>query len=73
MTVLQPLGIETLADFYPNQVALAPRTTVEATKWVFDDPIRIDTVTGNTISVMGNMPLICHLAVATPPALEFIR
>lgn len=73
MTSIPPLATLTLADLYPEQVAFAPRTTVEAIKWVFDDPIRIDAITGSTISVMGNMPLICHRAVATEPALEFIH
>ncbi len=73
MTTLKTLNIETLSDLYPGQTVFAPRTTVKATKWVFDTPIAVDTVTGVTMSVMCDMPLICHKAVATPEALDFIR
>lgn len=63
----------TYADLHPLGTFYAPRTTLENTRWVISNPYQIESITGQTACLMGDMPLICHRAVATSPALEFMR
>jgi hypothetical protein len=61
-----------LSDLFPQGTVFAPRSSAEQTKWVYSATMSLDTATGNTITVMGRMPLICHRAVATPQIQEFL-
>lgn len=63
----------TYADLHPAKTCYAPRTTRENIRWILSSHFQIDSVTGITSCLMGDMPLICHRAVVTPPALEFMR
>jgi hypothetical protein len=43
-------------------------------RWVCDDPaVRVDTVTGFPMTVMGKMPLLCHSPAVTAVAFDFFR
>ncbi|MEQ1842859.1 MAG: hypothetical protein ABL994_20865, partial [Verrucomicrobiales bacterium] len=61
------------SDLFPAKTVFAPRTSMEDVVSVIDQSFRLDTLTGTTLVVMGEMPLICHRCVATPPALEFFK
>jgi hypothetical protein len=74
MRTLSPLRLTIdFYDLFPKGTVFAPRSTAERTRWAFSMPMSLDTSTGNAMTVMGRMPLICHRAVATAPALEFLR
>ncbi len=60
------------ADLFPPMTVFAPRTSWETLQAVVKEPYRLDTLTGTTLAAMGEMPLICHQSVATPPALDFL-
>lgn len=63
----------TFSELHPPQTVYAPRSTRELIRWVFDDAFRLDTITGLTLAIMGDMPLICHKNTATPLILDFFR
>ncbi len=71
MTIEQ-LTTRTYADLHSKGTFFAPRTTIEHTKWVLSNEYQVEAVTGATLGLMGEMPLVCHQAAATPSALEFI-
>lgn len=70
---LGKIATTTYADLHPARTVFAPRTTMEHMRRVFSDAYQLESITGVTLSLMGDMPLICHRAVATVPALEFMR
>ncbi|MDD5364040.1 MAG: hypothetical protein PHR30_01765 [Gallionellaceae bacterium] len=71
MKALRPTaGLDAL---FPPGTVLAPRTSLDHMRWVYGEPYRPDSATGFTMAVMGDMPLICHRATATPEGLEFFR
>ncbi|MFO7569268.1 MAG: hypothetical protein R6W75_05680 [Smithellaceae bacterium] len=61
-----------LGQLYPKHTVFAPRTVMDHIRWVFDEPFRLDTITGGAMVVMGDMPLICSRQVASPRILEFL-
>ena len=63
----------TLSDLHPPGTAFAPRSNWVRARWAVAESYRLDTATSHTLTVMGGMPLICHRAVATPLALDFLR
>lgn len=63
----------TFSELYPPQTVYAPRSTRELIRWVFNDAFRLDTITGVTLAIMGDMPLICHQSTVTPLILDFFR
>lgn len=71
MTPLPPFA--TFDALYPPDTVFAPRTTLDRIRWVYEEAYRPDTATGYTMALMGEMPLICHRAAATPVALDFFR
>lgn len=69
MPVAEPaMSLESLL---PEKSFLASRTTMDVMGRVFEGPHRLDTVTGNTLALCGDMPSICSSRVATPAILEF--
>lgn len=58
---------------FPEGTFLALRTSMEMVYRVFKGDFRLDAVTGNTITIMGNMPLICSENVASPLILDFLK
>ena len=54
-----------LSELYPDNTGLGLRSSLDLVRWVTDDPLRLDSTTGHTITVMGDMPLICHKNVLT--------
>jgi hypothetical protein len=74
MNILMPVKPSaTFSELYPPQTVYAPRSTRELMRWVLDDAFRLDTITGVTLTIMGDMPLICHQSTATPLILDFFR
>jgi hypothetical protein len=74
MSLLEPLvPVETLAGLHPPGTVFAPRTSLERMRWVLREAFRLDALTGMLVGVAGEMPLLCHRSVMTPPALEFYR
>jgi len=63
----------TLDTLFPPNSTYAPRSTLDQLHWVVNEAYRLDSLTGATLSVMGEMPLICHRDTATPRILEFFR
>jgi hypothetical protein len=73
MNALPPLKPHLdLYALYPKGTIFAPRSTAQKTRWAYTSPMNLDSSTGNAITVMGRMPLICHRGVATPSALDFL-
>ncbi len=58
-------------ELHPSRTVFAPRSTLERVCWVLHEEFRIDALTGLTLGLMGDMPLICHQSVASPPILHF--
>jgi L-aspartate-L-methionine ligase len=74
MKALSPVNPSaTFSHLFPSQVVFAPRSTMHFVRWVLDDAFRLDTITGVTLAIMGDMPLICHQNAATPLILDFFR
>jgi hypothetical protein len=61
------------SELFPPHTVFAPRSTFQNIRWIFDDAVRLDPLTGLTMSIMGDMPLICHQNAATPLILDFFR
>lgn len=55
----------TLSELYPAGTVFAARSSLELTRWVHNDKFRLDTASGFPMSILGEMPLICHQQVNT--------
>lgn len=63
--------IISLENLFPEKSFLASRTTMDVLGRVHADHFRLDTVTGNTLTLCGGMPVICSSRVASPLILDF--
>lgn len=68
-----PLMVPTISleTLFPEKSFLASRTTMDVLGRVHADHFRLDTVTGNTLTLCGGMPVICSSRVASPLILDF--
>lgn len=74
MSALAPITpVAVFSQLFPSRTVFAPRSTFHLTRWALDDAFRLDTMTGITLAIMGNMSLICHQNAATPLILDFFR
>lgn len=74
MVCLQPIKpFLTFDRLFPERTVFAPLTCTEMSNRVLKEAFKLDSMTGNYLSVMGAMPLICSENVASPPILEFFR
>lgn len=49
------------------------RVPDNAARWIFATPASADAATGNQLTVLGDMPLLCSAGVATPAGLGLLR
>lgn len=54
-----------LSDLFPAGSAFVARSTLELTQWVHSNKFRLDTASGFPVSILGNMPHVCHQQVNT--------
>ncbi len=71
--LLQVTPVAVFSQLFPAHTVFVPRSAFSFIKWVFDDAWHLDTLTGVTIAIMGDMPLICHQNAATPLIIDFFR
>lgn len=62
----------TMGEVYGPQRVYAPRAHSRACRWLSDDPALLDSLTGNQLSIVGAMPVVCSAGVATPAGLELL-
>lgn len=74
MSAISPvMPVAVFSQLFPSRTVFAPRSTFYHVRWVYDDAFRLDTLTGTTLAIMGDMPLICHQNAATPLIMDFFR
>lgn len=74
MACLQPIKpFLTFDRLFPERTVFAPLTCTEMSNRVLKEAFQLDSMTGNYLSVMGAMPLICSENTASPLILEFFR
>ena len=69
MLSITPLA--TLAELFPKNTVMAPRTTTQKMRWVAFDESQLDGITGTPIPILGDMPLICHRNTMTTEIRNF--
>lgn len=62
-TALRPAT--TLAALYGDAMVFVPRASFTPYGWLPTDPSVLDFLTGGQLTVAGDMPVVCHEAVAT--------
>ena len=69
-----------LSQLFPSGTVLALRSSTDMLQWTNTVNLGsipqsgvLDIITGSTMAVMGNMPLICHKNAATELILDFFR
>ena len=65
--------VRSLGSLYPPGTVYAPRSTISQMRLVTNEPYQLDRLTGHTLGIMGEMPLICHRNTATAEILDFVR
>lgn len=50
----------TFAELFPPRTVFAPRTQLQRMRWLHFEEHQLDHITGNCVSVLGDMPVICH-------------
>ena len=74
MSSLKPVRPSTnFSELYPPQTVFAPRSTWDVLQMIQNQPFQVDSMTGVTVAVMGDMPLVCHQNTVTPLILDFFR
>lgn len=74
MKVLKPIKpFASFSELYPPQTVYMPRSSWALANRVLDHAFQLDSITGFTVAVMGDMPLICHQNTVTPLILDFFR
>ena len=74
MTSLQPVTPSAnFSELYPTKTVFAPRSTWDVLQMIQNQPFQVDSMTGVTVGVMGDMPLVCHKNTVTPLILDFFR
>lgn len=74
MNVLKPIKPSaSFSELHPPQTVYAPRSTWNLVQGIIADAFQLDSMTGVTMTIMGNMPLICHQNTVTPLILDFFR
>ncbi len=63
----------TLAELFPQNTVMFPRTTVEKMRWVGFSEFQLDGITAVPISIAGTMPLICHHNAMILEIIDFFR
>lgn len=74
VNILRPIKpLAYFSDLFPPQTVYAPRSTWELARTVLDEAFQLDSITGYTVAIMGDMPLVCHQNTASPLILDFFR
>lgn len=74
MNILRPIKpLASFSELYPPRTVYTPRSTWELANRVLDKTFQLDSITGVTVAIMGDMPLVCHQNTATPLILDFFR
>jgi hypothetical protein len=71
VSALIPLA--TMEALHPAGVAWAPRTTMAQVAWGFGAAVTLDSMTGQTIGLMGRMPLVAHAGVVGEQARRLLE
>lgn len=71
MSTIQP-SIR-LIDLCGPGHAFNPRVPDNATRWVFESPAIADASTGNLLTAIGEMPVLCHAGAVREDALALLR
>jgi hypothetical protein len=62
------------SKLFPPRTALAPMSSAHLIRWINNNKdYHLNILTGSTMAVMGDMPLICHQNAATPLINDFFR
>lgn len=62
----------TMAKLYGPGHVYAPRAHPKSSDWIVRDPAVLDALTGNQLSIAGDMDVVCSAGVATPLGLELL-
>lgn len=63
----------TLADIFGAESIMSPRPSPNAETWLPQDAAALDLLTGGTMAVLGDMPVLCSASVSTPEGMRLLH
>jgi hypothetical protein len=63
----------TLGEVYGPDMLYAPRAHPQACDWLSDDPVLLDSLSGNQLAVCGGMPVVCSAGFGMQAALVLLN
>src|SRR5438105_6089292 len=63
----------TMSEVYGPSYVYAPRAHPKTCDWIIRDPAVLDSMTGNQLSIAGEMAIVCSAGVTTSLGLELLR
>ena len=63
----------TLGDIFGTELLYSPRASPNACAWLPCDEAVLDMLTGNQLTILGSMPILCAAGVSSPEALGLLH
>jgi len=63
----------TFADIFGTELLYSPRASPNACTWLPRDAAVLDMLTGNQLTILGTMPVLCAAGVSSPEALGLLH
>ena len=63
----------TLGDIFGTESLYSPRASPNACAWLPREAAVLDMLTGNQLTILGSMPILCAAGVSTPEALGLLH